>query len=131
MKGKIMKQSNRTTWKFPNRAVAALITVLLASSAFLAGQQTGGSAQSDETKKKGTVPTKSPKKKKGEENIPPPQRVRTPLTKAEVEELWKKGNADLAQNEIRVRALAFEPEEDWIESLKKLPPLMPSVLADL
>lgn len=42
--------------------------------------------------------------------------ARGPLTKADIERLWK-GSGDLLMNEIRLRGVGFEPEEEWLTQL--------------
>lgn len=55
---------------------------------------------------------------------------RPPLTQAEVQKLWAQGEPDLLLNEIRLRGLAFEPEEDWVAKLPK-PAEQPLAIAEL
>lgn len=59
-----------------------------------------------------------------------PRATRPPLTRAEVEKLWKQQQPDLILNEIRLRNLGFEPEEAWVSALAK-DGAMPAVLAEL
>jgi hypothetical protein len=44
---------------------------------------------------------------------------RKPMTKAEVQKLWAQKAQTLFLNELRLRGLAFEPEEDWLAELPK------------
>jgi hypothetical protein len=50
----------------------------------------------------------------------PPKKAevkRPPLSQAEVQSLWAQKDQTLLLNEIRLRGLAFEPEEDWVAHL--------------
>jgi hypothetical protein len=51
------------------------------------------------------------------------------MTKADVQKIWKTGDQTLLLNEIRLRGLDFEPDEDWIAV--QLPKLTGHTPADL
>jgi hypothetical protein len=55
---------------------------------------------------------------------------RPALTRSAAEKLWKDGDQDLFLNELKLRGLAFEPEEDWVNSLPNGPD-QPLALAEL
>jgi hypothetical protein len=53
---------------------------------------------------------------------------RPPLTEANLKKLWDDGDEMLLLNELKLRGLAFEPEEDWVAQLKD-PSRMPAATA--
>src|SRR5258708_15057267 len=56
--------------------------------------------------------------------------ARPAMTRAQVQKLWDEGDEALFLNELRLRKLAFEPEEDWVAQLKN-PSDQPKAIAEL
>jgi hypothetical protein len=76
---------------------------------------------------------KAASRKAARSSKPAPKKVETkrpPLSPAEVEKLWAQRDQDLILNEIRLRGLAFEPEEEWVASLPR-PAEQPLAIAEL
>lgn len=48
-----------------------------------------------------------------------PRRTRAPLSKTDVKNYWKQRDDNLLSNEIRLRNLLFEPEENYLDALAK------------
>src|SRR4051812_21410176 len=67
--------------------------------------------------------------KKDTKKEPPKTASRAPMTKADVEASWKRGNEELLLNDIRLRGLGFEPEEAWLSKLN--PSMMPQAAVEL
>lgn len=51
-----------------------------------------------------------------------------PLTEADIQRLWMRGSAEYMLNEMRLRKLVFEPDEEWLAGLAK-PPIAPEMSA--
>lgn len=65
-----------------------------------------------------TAPPKAGKSKAGPKT--PPKKAepkRPPMTKAEVQKLWNQHEEKLLLNELSLRGLGFEPDEEWVASL--------------
>src|SRR5579863_1667201 len=73
----------------------------------------GGAAQTKGTPKTAKTAVKTPPKPAAQSNS-----AKAPLTKDDVLKRWNDGDQTLFLNELKLRGLAFEPEEDWVASLK-------------
>ncbi len=106
-------------------AASVIATGLL--SGFLLQAQAPGTKPGTTTKKGAGAPKGAPAPAAA-----PQAARRAPLTKTDIEKLWAQQNAELMSNEIRLRGLAFEPEEDWLAALTKgNPGPMAAAVSDL
>lgn len=114
--------------KLRTRRISVAVTATaVALSLAIASVTTVAVAQTPAAPKKPVPTTKKPAT--GVKKPPATTQQRGPLSKADVERLWKAGNEEILLNELRLRALAFEPEEAWLSSLD--PSRMPQAAGEL
>ena len=101
-----MKDDSRVRHFLPwGIAVIGMVCCLLSA--------VSSNAQSTPPKKSQSASKTAPKK----EAPKPVQTKRPPLTPEDILKLWKAKDQDLLMNEVRLRGLSFEPEEDWVFAL--------------
>lgn len=68
--------------------------------------------------------------KKGTKTTKAPAPTRPKMTEADLQKLWDNGDEPLLLNELKLRSIAFEPEEEWVGHLPD-PSRMPLAIAAL